>query len=94
METYKAQSAEVTIDGGVLTLTRKKIGKDDVRRIPLAAVTDVRVKPGGRLAPAFLQLVLNDEPPADMTTIEPNTLCFPRVAKYNASLEALHSRLL
>jgi hypothetical protein len=93
VDTYKAQSAEVTIDGDVLILTRKKIGKDDVRRIPLAAVTDVRLKPGGRFAPAYLQLVLNDEPPADMVVDEPNTLMFPRTAKHTESLEGLHTRL-
>lgn len=94
MDMYKAQSAEIVIDGDVLILTRKKIGKDDVRRIPLAAVTDVRLKPGGKLAPALLQLVLNGEPPADMALIEANTLVFPSAPKYKAALEELHARLL
>lgn len=92
METYKASSAEVVIDGDVLTLTRKKIGKDDVRRIPLAAVTGVRTKPGGRLTAALLQLVLNDEPPADMTLIEPNTLSFA-TPKHRATMAELQARL-
>ena len=93
VEIFKAQSTEITIDGDVLTLTRKKIGKDDVRRIPLAAITDVRLDPGGRFAPAFLQLVLNGEPPADMTPSEPNTLLFPKTAKYTESFDRLHARL-
>jgi hypothetical protein len=93
MDTYKAQSAAVVIDGDVLTLTRKKIGKDDVRRIPLPAVTGVRFKPGGKLTPALLQLVLNDEPPADMTLVEPNTLVFPRRSGYSESFEGLRARL-
>jgi len=93
VETYRAQSAEVVIDGDVLMLTRKKIGKDDVRRIPLAAITGVRFKPGGRLAPAMLQLVLNGEPPADMTAVEPNTLVFPSTAKHKEVLAGLRARL-
>lgn len=93
VETFSAQSAEVVIDGDVLTLTRKKIGKDDVRRIPLAAVTEVRFRPGGRLAPAMLQLVLNGEPPADMTAVEPNTLVFPSTAKHKETLARLQARL-
>lgn len=88
MDNFKAQSAEVVIDGDVLTLTRKKIGADDVRRIPLAAVTDVRVKPGGRFAPALLQLVLNNEPPAEMSPNEQNTLLFPSTAKYKPAFDA------
>jgi len=67
MDTYKAQSTEITIDDEVLTITRKKIGKDEVRRIPLAAITDLRTDPGGRFAPALLQLILNDEPPPPHT---------------------------
>lgn len=93
VETYRAQSAEVVIDGDMLTLTRKKIGKDDVRQIPLAAVTGVRLKPGGRFAPALLQLVLNGEPPADMTAVEPNTLVFPSTPKHKEALAGLHARL-
>jgi hypothetical protein len=83
----------VVIDGDVLTLTRKKIGKDDIRRIPLAAITEVRFKPGGRLAPAMLQLVLNGESPADMTAVEPNTLVFPSTAKHKETLAGLQARL-
>ncbi len=93
MEIFKAQSTEITIDGDVLTLTRKKIGKDDVRRIPLAAITELRVEPGGRFVPAMMQLVLNDEPPAGMTPTEPNTLLFPKTSKYTGSFDGLHARL-
>jgi hypothetical protein len=50
METYKAQAAEVTIDGDVMIFTKKKIGKDDVRRIPLAAVTDHEERTGAEPA--------------------------------------------
>jgi hypothetical protein len=94
LDTYQAQGAEVTIDGDVLVLTRKRIGKDDVRRIPLAAVTDVRLKPGSTFTADLVQLVLNDEPPAEMTLLEPNTLAFPRTPKHKASLAALQARLL
>lgn len=90
---FKAQSAEIVVDGDVLTLTKKKIGADDVRRIPLAALTDLRVKPGGRFSPTLLQLVLNGEAPADMTAIEPNTLVFPSTAKHREAFEALHALL-
>jgi outer membrane biosynthesis protein TonB len=93
LETYKAQGAEVTIEGDVLTLTRKRIGKDDVRRIPLAAVTDVRLKPGSTFTADLLQLVLNDEPPAEMTLLEPNTVAFPNTPKHKKSLAALRARL-
>ncbi|MFC0542023.1 SHOCT domain-containing protein [Kutzneria chonburiensis] len=93
MDTYKAQGAEVTFDGDVLVLTRKRIGKDDVRRIPLAAVTDVRFKPGSTFTADLVQLVLNDEPPAEMTLLEPNTLAFPRTPKHKESLAALQARL-
>ena len=93
METYKAQSAEVVIDGDTLTLTRKKIGKDDVRRIPLAAVTEVRFRPAGKLTAALLQLVLNGEPPAEMTNIEANTLVFPPTPKHRETLARLQARL-
>jgi hypothetical protein len=93
VETYKAQSAEVVIDGDVLTLTRKKIGKDDARRIPLGAITGVRLRPSGKLSAALLQLVLNGEPPADMTNIEQNTLVFPPTPKHKETLAALQARL-
>ncbi|MFJ5988210.1 PH domain-containing protein [Lentzea sp. NPDC092896] len=93
MDTYKAQSTEITIDDEVLTIIRKKIGKDEVRRIPLAAITDLRVDPGGRFAPALLQLVLNDEPPATMKPTEPNTFLFPKTPKHTTSFNALQARL-
>jgi hypothetical protein len=82
METYIAQRADIIIDGDVLPLPRKKIGKDEVRRIPLAPITDVRLKPGVALSAPLLQLVLNNDPPADITLIEPNTLIFPSAPKY------------
>ena len=93
MNTFFAQSAEVVIHDGVLLLTRKKIGTVDVRRIPLRALTDIQVKSGGRFAPAMLQLVLNNEPPAAMRAVEPNTLLFPSTGKYAASFEALRTTL-
>jgi hypothetical protein len=93
MDMFKAQSAEIVVDGDVLTLTKKKIGADDVRRIPLAALTDLRVRPGGRFSPTLLQLVLNGEAPAEMTNIEPNTLVFPSTPKHKEAFESLHALL-
>jgi hypothetical protein len=92
METFQAQLTEAVIDDDVLTLTRKKIGKDHVRRIPLAAITEVRFK-SGRFGPAMLQLVLNDEPPADISPADPNTLVFSKTPKHNDSMARLQARL-
>lgn len=90
MDRFEGVGAEITLDGEVLVLTRTGL-LAGVRRIPLAAVSEVRFKAARRVLPGWLQLGLGGREPGKAGLNEPDTVTFGHKAA--ESFEALRTLL-
>lgn len=92
MEVYEGHDGEIGLDGDELLLTKKKVsGKDNTRRIPLRALTDVGFKDTGKLSPGWLQLIIAGEAPGKVGPTDPNTVMF--LKSHRERFIALHEHL-
>jgi hypothetical protein len=86
MPVYEGYGADISIDGNVLTITKKglaakSIGNAGTRRIPLEAISDVNFRDATRLVNGALQLVVGSEPSAKAAASDPNTVLFRHKSK-------------
>ncbi len=102
MTSYKGYNGTIHIDGEILIITREGVvakaaglaGPD--RRIPLKAVSGVRIKPATRLTNGCLTLGLGgakaDDPEANTTAGNRNTVLFRK--KEQTTFQQLHDWLV
>src|SRR4051794_3128393 len=99
---YEGYNGQVTVDGDALVITREGLaarasfGKDTPpRRIPLQAVSEVRLKAASRMSNGWLQLLLGGEdkaePKATNAGGDPDVVMFTN--KKQEPFEQLHAWL-